>query len=512
MIPRPIPENLCSMPESKSVDRNIASQPPFVVIATNDLAREEKHHYQDMCRQVWQHNLGVTMALKDNVSLQLVSMGVGNESMETIAVILHTESSSAAYFDANTDDTENITCFLLSKRNPSPLVLNIAKTYKDPTTEPLMYSVQVSTLLTNHVRNTTEPNSYTIHVISSAVGALVASLFVGLLLKKCLQRTRNNIDPMRAHVWTLPHGRAGPGLFRSASLPDMTSACLTVPDDPASCRALIAILQHFYSEIPDNIAVAQRPLPALPHTYCEIPDHIAAAQRPLPALPPTYDEIPDNIAAQRPLSVPSHTYLEIPDLAVCSMARPAAFKKRLTASCRSLPGALYFMEASKRIIPPIGNESVTSMRAAAYGVPHKARNNLSRIPSIGHESGTSMRSAAYGVPGKARNNLSRIPSIGHESGTSRRAAAYVVPGMYSPWKITEKGSQIIAKSSFPALPNTYWPWSLPGEEPHNTQCQQPSVPFLPNTYSWKIPLGGDPCLTAGDPPTRGMSPGSYRYR
>ncbi|KAI8513792.1 hypothetical protein Bbelb_081160 [Branchiostoma belcheri] len=248
------------------------------------------------------------------------------------------------------------------------------------------------------------------------------------------------MDPMDAHVWALPHGRAGPGLFRSASLPDMTSACLTVPDDPASCRALLAILQHSYCEIPDNIAVAQRPLPALPHTYCEIPDHIAAAQRPLPAFPPTYEEIPDNIAAQRPLSAPSHTYWEIPDHAMWRMARPAACNKRLTASCRSLPAALYFMEASKRILPPIG-----------------------------HKSGTSKRAAAYGVPGKAKHNSA---------------------SMYSPWKVTEKGSQIIARPrSFPVLPNTYWPWPLPGEEPHNTQCQKPSVPFLPNTYwPWKIPL------------------------
>ncbi|KAI8513833.1 hypothetical protein Bbelb_081570 [Branchiostoma belcheri] len=441
-IPRPPPENLCFMTESDSVDRNIASEPPFVVIATNDLARKEEHHYPDMCRQAWQHNLGITVALKDNVSLQLVSLGVGNESMETIAVILDTESSSAAYVDANTDDTENITCFLLSKHNPSPLVLNIAKVQKI-----------TSKMCPLH----------------STVGALVASLFVGLLLKKCLQRKGNNIELMDAHVWTLPHGSAGPGLFRSASLPDMTSACLTVPDDPASCRALLAILQHSYCEIPDNIAAAQRPLPVLPHTYCEIPDHIAAAQRPLPALPPTYDEIPDNIAAQRPLSAPSHTYWEIPDHAVCSMARPAVCNTRLTASCRSLPAALYFMQASKRSMPPIGHESGTSKRAAAYGMPGKARNDSNSIPPIGHEFGTSKRAEAYGVPGKAKHNSA---------------------SMYSPWKVTEKGSQIIARPrSFPVLPNTHWPWSLSGEEPHNTQCQKPSVPFLPNTYwPWKIPV------------------------
>ncbi|KAI8483464.1 hypothetical protein Bbelb_387960 [Branchiostoma belcheri] len=425
--------------------------------------------------------------------------------MGTIAVILDTESSSAAYVDANTDDTENITCFLLSKHNPSPLVLNIAKvqkntskmcplhssypeearstkvqaqntteqyrsqTHKDQTTEPLMYTLQVSTLVTNQGQNTTQPNSYTIHIVSSAVGALVASLVVGLLLKKCLQRKGNNIELMDAHVWTLPHGRAGPGLFRSASLPDMTSACLTVPDDPASCRALLAILQHSYCEIPDNIAAAQRPLPVLPHTYCEIPNHIAAAQRPLPALPPTYDEIPDNIAAQRPLSAPSHTYWEIPDHAVCSMARPAVCNTRLTASCKSLPAALYFVQASKRSTPPIGHESGTSKRAAAYGMPGKARNDSNSIPPIGHEFGTSKRAAAYGVLGKAKHNSA---------------------SMYSPWNVTEKGSQIIARPrSFPVLPNTYWPWLLPGKEPHNTQCQKPSAPFLPNTYwPWEIPV------------------------
>ncbi|KAI8507047.1 hypothetical protein Bbelb_154860 [Branchiostoma belcheri] len=297
--------------------------------------------------------------------------------MGTIAVILDTETSSLPYFgfEASTNDTENIT----------------------------------------------------------SVVALVASLLVGLLLKKCLQRTRNNMDPMDAHVWTLPQGRAGPGLFRSASLPDMTSACLTVPDDPTSCRALLAILQHSYCEIPDNIAAAQRPLPALPHTYCEIPDHIAAAQRPLPALPPTYEDIPDNIAAQRPLSAPSHTYWGIPDHAVGSMARPAVCNTRPTVSCRSLPAALYFIEASKRIIPPNGRESVTRKAAAAYKVTDKATYNSVSI--------------------------------------------------YSPWKVTEQGYQNIARPrSFPVLPNTYWPWSLPGEEPHSTLCNDELTPSLPNTY------------------------------
>ncbi|XP_019639142.1 PREDICTED: uncharacterized protein LOC109481104 [Branchiostoma belcheri] len=75
----------------------VAYDPPapdlsrFVAIATNDLPDKRDPSYQkyrEKCRQVWEHNLGVTVALRGNSTLQLVSMGVGNTTRADLAILV----------------------------------------------------------------------------------------------------------------------------------------------------------------------------------------------------------------------------------------------------------------------------------------------------------------------------------------------------------------------------------------------------------------------------------------
>eukprot|EP00058_Branchiostoma_floridae_P012212 XP_002597700.1 hypothetical protein BRAFLDRAFT_77396 [Branchiostoma floridae] len=448
------------MPCSKYVwdinkENSLASEPPFVVIATSEAEPEENLHYPDMCRQVWKHNLGITVALKGSRSLQLVSIGVGNTDIGIMFVNTQdSEMTSAPYSNdisnstihESTDHTETIRCILLNKHNPSAVV-DVPRVQKQmnrvcpvhntdteeaasltsspsrrPSTEE--YSLQTPTgqttkhLVTNHLQNTSASEAYIIPVaFASTVGILIFSLFVGLLLTKCLQR--NNMDPRDAHVWTLSQ------------------------DDTFSSRPLPANLQHTYHDIPDNIAAAQRSLPALPHTYYEIPDNKAVAQRPLPALPHTYEGMHDSSTAGRPLSTPSHAYQEIPDHAVSSRPGRVVSDTRLTESCRSLPAALYFVEATDRSVSEHCHVTVSESRAVANGVPGKARHNWFSV--------------------------------------------------YSPWEVPENGQRnIVRRRSLPTLPNTYWPWSMPGEESQATGCQEPLVSILPNTYwPWEIPAKGN---------------------
>ncbi|XP_019639129.1 PREDICTED: uncharacterized protein LOC109481095 [Branchiostoma belcheri] len=65
----------------------------FVAIATNDHVLPDKRdpgyqRYREKCRQVWEHNMGVTVPLKDNSTLQLVSMGLGNTSKADVAILV----------------------------------------------------------------------------------------------------------------------------------------------------------------------------------------------------------------------------------------------------------------------------------------------------------------------------------------------------------------------------------------------------------------------------------------
>eukprot|EP00058_Branchiostoma_floridae_P007972 XP_002593460.1 hypothetical protein BRAFLDRAFT_70760 [Branchiostoma floridae] len=289
---------------------------PFVVIATDD-DPEHTIDYPDACRQVWEYNLGVTVTLGNGESMQLVSMGVGDSAVTSVAITfikthdtetdIFTDTEEIFHPYEDTSNAKDITCILLSKKyGRSPLISNISsvpakisktcpvldrsvdtgrtsvrpKTIAETTHRTTM---QTSTPLTNIKQSTPAPDSLLIPVIASVVGIVILAIIVWLLLKMCRLKRRNdnlqaNNPTSDAHVWSLASCRAFP-----------TSVQVNIHGQPT------------YSDIPDHVAAAQRPLPAFPppyweirndpsafqHSYCEIPDNIAAAQRPLPALPLT---------------------------------------------------------------------------------------------------------------------------------------------------------------------------------------------------------------------------------
>ncbi|KAI8486730.1 hypothetical protein Bbelb_354780 [Branchiostoma belcheri] len=117
------------------------------------------------------------------------------------------------------------------------------------------------------------------------------------------------------------------------------------------------------------------------------------------------------------------------------------------------------------------------------------------------------------IPGEGTRNTARrvsLPTVtlpntywpweipGEETrNTARRVSLPTVtlPNTYWPWEIPEEGTLNTARrASLPTvtLPNTYWPWEIPGERTRNTprRVSLPDV-TLPNTYwPWEIPGEG----------------------
>ncbi|CAH1242861.1 ADGRA3 [Branchiostoma lanceolatum] len=443
------------------------------------------------------------------------------------------------------DNTKNITCILLTEDKHTELFFTVPQdpsqihttstTYKtdtDHSSRLTHYSEYIETNYTSaeptdnstlQVNTTPGPKvpPTTDHVLISVVVSAVVSLVVFLVVliwKVCAVRLNSEderaIDD--AHIWTIPPGVTLPGLLRSASLPTCSSTMAS--DDVASCRSLPAILQSIeatYCEIPDDMAAAQRPLPGLPHSSWKIPDDTlsgmvrsaslpavtctrggdaddAASCRSLPAVllsnDPTYSEIPDDIAtALRSLPAQPHTYSEIPDDEesgpMLFYADAAAFSLRVikkTSSDRHRSG---------RSIVTYGSTEQTKAQSS----------NLYRNASEGHGMGANRqpRTALVFRPADQRlrtyvNTTDEILSRG-QNVTEAQITFHTSPDSHWPCKISGEGASITPRrASLPlvTLPNTYWPWEIPGTR--DTPCRQ-SLPLveLPNTYwPWEIPGEG----------------------
>ncbi|CAH1233154.1 Hypp613 [Branchiostoma lanceolatum] len=380
-------------------------------------------------------------------------------------------------------------------------------------------------------------------IVSAVVGLVVSSLAV-LIWKVC--GARLNCEGKRAsddaHIWTIPPGVAFPGLLRSASLPACSDRMAL--DDAASCRSLPAVLHSIdltYSEISDDVADAQRPLPSLPHVYSEIPDNVASAQRPLPGIPHVYCEIPDNVISDvvRSASLPART-------------RGGASDD--TASCRSLPAVLKSMEPSYSQIPDhlaVAQRPLPALPRAYWEFPdhettvqrprpapphtyseipddedsgpmpfyaaaaefslHVVRNRRKHqrafrentATSSTHRSGRSF--ATYGLDGQtnAQSNIFYRNATEVEGIRARRQLRTALvsqpanQGVTTYVNVTDvilsRGEDVTgAHIASLTLPNTYWPWEIPGEGTRNTP-RRGSLPLLtlPNTYwPWEIPGEG----------------------
>ncbi|CAH1242860.1 Hypp6997 [Branchiostoma lanceolatum] len=438
-------------------------------------------------------------------------------------------------------DTKNITCILLTEDKHTELFFTVpmdpcqihktSTTYKtntDHSSKLTHYSeyietdytssktadsstMQVSTTPGPKMPSTTDHVLISVVVSVSVVSLVVLSIAV-LIWKVCAARLNTGDERANddAHIWTIPPGGTLPGLLRSASLPACSSKMAS--DDVASCRSLPAILQSIestYCEIPDDIAAAHRPLPGLPHSSWKIPDNTlsgmlrsaslptvtctpggnvddAASCRSLPAVllsnEPTYSEIPDDIAtALRSLPAQPHTYSEIPDdeesRPMLFYADAAAFSLHVTSSVRHLSG---------RSIVTYGSTEQTKAQSS----------NLYRNAPEGHGMGAKRqpRTALVSRPADQRlrtyvNATDEILFRG-QNVTEAQITFHTSPDSHWPCKISGEGASITPRRAFlplVTLPNTYWPWEIPGTR--DTPCQS-SLPFveLPNTYwPWEIP-------------------------
>eukprot|EP00058_Branchiostoma_floridae_P017165 XP_002602653.1 hypothetical protein BRAFLDRAFT_81933 [Branchiostoma floridae] len=540
----------------------ISIQGPAVVLATDDsLTGKLAPNTLEQCRQVWEYKGGIaiTVGRDDRNIFRLISTktDTGNTDFEGVAMsfaqtqdastLITTESGCSQkhtnYTNNTHNDTENITCILLTKDEHTELFFTIAPVQCQTLTTPTTYrtdtyqsSIQAengvtflrpkdnSTLQVNNViRSKSEVRTATDYVLNTAfvlVEVCLVVMAVALAWKLLLIRinAKDKTVSDDAHFWTIPSEVTSTGLVRSASLP--TCSRKMASDDVASCRSLPAVLHSIeptYSEIPDDLTAAHWPLPSLPHTYWEIPDNIAAAQRPLPCLPHTYWEIPDDAISrvERPssLSAVPCTRRGDPDDAV---------------SCRSLP-------AVTLSIKPTYSEIPDHLAAAQRPLPRLSRAHPGRpqimtppqrpLPALRHtyseipddeESGPLTFYADVGFSHHVVTNTGQnvtFPILSDTQcpcgisedrtrATPRRASLPLVtlPNTYWPWEISGEGTHNTLRRdsllhvtlpntprrvSLPLVtpPNTYWPWEVPGEGTHDTTWHV-SLPLVtpPNTY------------------------------
>eukprot|EP00058_Branchiostoma_floridae_P007779 XP_002593267.1 hypothetical protein BRAFLDRAFT_83812 [Branchiostoma floridae] len=498
----------------------------FVVIATDAPPDELDLHYPDKCRQVWEHNAGITVAFDNNSVVQVVSMGVGNSTstMTDVAILFDiTKDTRTVGTHTSTDHTKNIPCTVLSKRNLSQhLTFNISSAPKEPrkvcpaltgdtddvsfltsvphtssaslgdqksptptaiqATMSLVSTLQAGTLPTIVDDTHTESRPILVPVVVSMVGILSLVLFVAFLLKVRHNAFQNNLPNGQ--------GRRQPGLVSCTAMPSDLRAIQSTDDLP-----------HTYWEIPDNLAAAQRPLPAVPHTcslphlYTEIPDHIAAAQRPLPAFPHTPQEYQNAASCwSLPALLPS-------DDTECETIRfySAAAEPLLPTITKTGHNQRLYQGNDAATVPSL--RSTNERGTAAYQVPKEVRHRdcivLYKTQSEVSGDGTcnTPRRASLPLPLATLPNTYwpwKIPE-----NTARRVSLPLatLPNTYWPWHIPENGSRNTPRREslqLATLPNTYWPWKIPEKGTHNTPRRE-SLPLvtLPNTYwPWHIPENG----------------------
>ncbi|CAH1244022.1 LRIG3 [Branchiostoma lanceolatum] len=547
----------------------ISIQTPVVVLATDDtLADKLVPDKRELCRQVWEYNRGITVTVGQvgTPTFQLVSLAKGNTTFEGVAMsfvqtqgrnALTTESGCSqthtALTNATYDNTQNITCILLTKDEHMELFLTVPKVQSQTHTTTTAYRTETehpgspthytkppekrhtflepgdtSTLQVSNTPGLEVPPG-TDHVLISVVVSVVVSLAVMsltvLVWKLCSARSNTEDESASddAHIWIIPPGVVLPGLLRSASLP----ACprKLTSDDAASCRSLPAVLQSIeptYCGIPDDIAAAHRPLPGIPHIYTEIPDDAisgavrssslpavtcrgegaaddSASCRSLPAvllsIEPVYSEIPDQTAvAQRPLPALPRTAWEIPDHEAA--ARCPLFAQQHTYS--EIPD-----DESGPM--PFYADASASLHVVANRRPQRLTFRDNTVASSRNRSERSFATYGSAEETKAESNdfYRKAPEVqGIRSRRQLRAALVsqsADQGLRKYINVTDailsRGQNVTeAHIAFLTMHDAHRPWEMSGEGTRITP-RRVSFPYvtLPNTYwPWEIPGDGTP--------------------
>ncbi|KAI8489709.1 hypothetical protein Bbelb_326150 [Branchiostoma belcheri] len=438
------------------IDSSVHS--PFVAIATDDVPNERTLNYPDMCRQAWENNVGVTVAL-----------GIPRKIHKTCPTV-----------DRNIDTDQTST---------TPLTTEDYR-YHTPRNQTSTTFVHMTThMQVTTPKRRTSAQGFPIPAVVSVAVVVFLTVFVGSLLRKYQLKLRN--DDRNAHVWTHP--------------------------GPVGLGASPYVLDNIqYDDNPDHVAAAQRPLPALPppyweirhkavalpHLYTEIPDHIAAAQRPLPTLPltPTDNTIP---------TVPRSTgYNKFNTLPLTHHShRDSHVRAELH---RSLPSLHHSLGAPDCDSDSPDDDTVRFYAAAAEPPPLPTVTRTQGNPriyqdsSIGifnnHQFEASRRHVLYNAHGLPRyNSVTPYGAIdtywpegmlgeGALSGVTWRRSLPVRPYVNWSRQISRENPEEVGCPEISIPPNTYWPWEIPGEVTRNTPRRASFPLTLPNTYwPWEIP-------------------------
>ncbi|KAI8510029.1 hypothetical protein Bbelb_124570 [Branchiostoma belcheri] len=284
--------------------------PPVVIIATDvsPARTQERSGMVDQCRQVWEHDKGVTVAMGDNSVIQLVSIGA---SATNVAMALGNKRITQT--NATHDNTKNISCILFKNGNYTESFFTTPRVETEP--QVLVTTHRIDTRNQSPAPPTLGNRHGFFSVVVPAAAVVVALSISGLAsvtLKLRLYKVQYNRHTRRATASSALR------TCRSASLPALRYTKKEIQEDTTSCKSLPSALvstEPTYSVIPDNVAAAQRPLPAFPPTY-NLLDAVAADQS---AIPHTYCEIPDH---EDDGMKPNLLYAAAADLSLCTGSTP----------------------------------------------------------------------------------------------------------------------------------------------------------------------------------------------
>ncbi|KAI8510698.1 hypothetical protein Bbelb_116140 [Branchiostoma belcheri] len=503
----------------------ISIQFPSVVLASDgsrSLTDQLDTKALEQCRQVWKNEGGISVVLLENSIFRLISMATV-ENTEGVAMTFAqtpdsststtTEPSSSQKHTANTNNTKNITCILLTKGEYTKLSFTSVQSQTHTTETSSRIGTNLSSSLThysvtterdeNGVTTPSKPTEQSTFDVSTSLGPdpevvgapgyvliLVVVLVVVVLVmpflsvltwKVCAARVNTDDDRGRdnAPIWNIP------GLLRPASRPErsgnMSSAVV------ASCRSWPAVLHSntpTYSEIPDDISCAQRPLPALPDVYWKTQDDVISGIVRSASLPAcTLRFAPDDAVSCRSLPAVlesiKHTYSQIPDhMAAAQRPLPALPRKcwEIQDNEASAQRPLHVLTHTYSEIP----DDKDSGPMPLYRYLDVAEFSLHVVPSSrqNRRSGSIVTYGSTGHTNAQRNVFYRNTSLVKSIMSRRRQLRSLVSqptdqGVMTYVNVTgarlSRGQDDMnAHITYLSLPNIYWPWEIPGEGTRNT--------------------------------------------
>ncbi|KAI8508247.1 hypothetical protein Bbelb_144870 [Branchiostoma belcheri] len=244
----------------------------LVLIKTGFFNRSTLHSDTDQCRQGWEQNGGLTVALQGGLRLRFTTLSEANETMTAFALRLERTTHNASTNSSSTEENlksfthsnaRNITCFVLDNGNTRWLVLNGHNEDQMGYNKTSPASTSTTPLEVSTIMNRPAPDDISIYAAFLTVPGLVLVLVsIVVILKRWLTLGNKND---RACI--VPHAKSGRA--RSASLPAIPHQHSDVPHRQlVSCRSLpttLSSIEPNYCEIPDDTALSF-------HAYCEIKD------------------------------------------------------------------------------------------------------------------------------------------------------------------------------------------------------------------------------------------------